>query len=174
MLFFCCSYMFFQQFVFKLYLFFYLFTCIAELTKYSMLFIRCFCSHLAWKTRPKAPSPISLTYWILFLGYSRASSFEFSSRGTLWYMGFGWSRSSRSSDGRALSVGVVVTLLSCRKHMGLKDWKCKGMLQIFRLFFFHLFLFLHCFRRLKQPMIIIVRKTAVAIEVRTTTMTDIE
>lgn len=66
--------------------------------------------HLAWKTRPKAPSPMSLTYWILFRGYSRASSFEFSSRGTRWYMGFGWSRSSRSSDGRALSVGVSMAL----------------------------------------------------------------
>lgn len=67
-------------------------------------------SHLAWKTRPKAPSPISRTYWMLFRGYSRASSFEFSSRGTRWYIGLGWSRSSRSSEGRALRCGVSIAL----------------------------------------------------------------
>lgn len=54
---------------------------------------------------------MSRTYWMLFRGYSRASSFEFSSRGTRWYMGLGWSRSSKSSDGRALNVGVSSTLL---------------------------------------------------------------
>lgn len=78
-------------------------------------------SHLAWKTRPKAPSPISLTYWILFRGYSRARSFEFSSRGTRWYMGLGCSRSSKSSDGRALSVGVSITL--CTETRGVRNTK---------------------------------------------------
>lgn len=80
-------------------------------------------SHLAWKTRPKAPSPISLTYWMLFRGYSRASSLEFSNRGTRWYMGLGCSRSSRSSDGRALSVGVSITLREQKpEEWGIQRW----------------------------------------------------
>lgn len=72
-------------------------------------------SYLAWKTRPKAPSPMSRTYWILFLGYSRARTLELTSRGTRWYMGFGWSRSRRSSDGRALRVGASIALRGERR-----------------------------------------------------------
>lgn len=43
-------------------------------------------------------------------GYSRASNLELSSNGTRWYIGFGWSRSSNSSEGKALSVGVSIAL----------------------------------------------------------------
>lgn len=67
-------------------------------------------AYLAWKTLPNAPSPISLTYSILFLGYSRLSSFGLRRRGIRWYMGLGCSRSRRSSEGRVVSVGVSDSL----------------------------------------------------------------
>lgn len=67
-------------------------------------------SYLAWKTLPNAPSPISLTYSILFLGYSKLSSLGLRRRGIRWYMGLGCSRSRRSSEGRVVSVGVSDSL----------------------------------------------------------------
>lgn len=70
-----------------------------------------FPSHLAWNTRPKAPSPMSRTYSMLLRGYSSVRSLELSSRGRRWYMGFGWSLSSSSSEGRAVRVGTSMALL---------------------------------------------------------------
>lgn len=136
-------------------------------------FCSIFLSHLAWKTRPKAPSPISLTYWILFLGYSSANSFEFSRSGTRWYMGLGCSRSSRSSDGRAFNVGVSISLLLDRKSEGVKTQKDPWNRKTF-LFFFYLLRFLICFTRLRQLRMTMVRKTAAASAVKTITMTDME
>lgn len=66
--------------------------------------------YLAWKTLPNAPSPISLTYSILFLGYSRLSNLGFRRSGILWYMGLGCSLSSRSSDGRVVRVTAADSL----------------------------------------------------------------
>lgn len=67
-------------------------------------------AYLAWKTLPNAPSPISLTYSILFLGYSRLSSFGLRRRGMRWYIGLGCSRSRSSSEGRVVRVGVSDSL----------------------------------------------------------------
>jgi len=54
-------------------------------------------SHLAWNTLPKAPSPMSRTYSMLLRGYSRLRSLELRRSGSRWYMGLGWSLSSKSS-----------------------------------------------------------------------------
>lgn len=74
---------------------------------------------------------------MLFRGYSRARSFEFSSRGTRWYMGLGCSRSRRSSDGRAVKVGVSIALL---KESGSEKYKNKGSRLNLGLCFFQCFL----------------------------------
>lgn len=47
---------------------------------------------------------------MLFLGYSRLSNLGFSRSGILWYMGFGWSLSSRSSEGSVVRVTAADSL----------------------------------------------------------------
>jgi hypothetical protein len=47
---------------------------------------------------------------MLFLGYSRLSNLGFRRSGILWYMGLGWSLSSRSSEGNVVRVTAVDSL----------------------------------------------------------------
>lgn len=53
---------------------------------------------------------MSLTYSMLFLGYSRLSNLGLRRSGILWYMGLGWSLSSRSSEGSVVRVTAADSL----------------------------------------------------------------
>lgn len=83
-----------------------------------------FLSHLAWNTRPNAPSPMSRTYSMLLRGYSSIRSLELSSRGRRWYMGFGCSLSRSSSDGRAVRVGASMALLRTHNRSQEQEKSC--------------------------------------------------